>query len=74
MSRSLFTKIGASVTAAATALTLGACASDNEDDGDTDTIQVGTSPGPYSELFKDGIEPILEDEGFKVDYTDFSEL
>lgn len=74
MSRSLFTKIGASVTAAATALTLSACASDNEDDGDTDTIQVGTSPGPYSELFKDGIEPILEDEGFKVDYTDFSEL
>lgn len=74
MTRSLFTKIGASVTAAATALTLSACASDSEDNSDTDTIQVGTSPGPYSELFKDGIEPILENEGFKVDYTDFSEL
>lgn len=74
MTHSLFTKIGASVTAAATALTLSACASDSGDNADTDTIQVGTSPGPYSELFKDGIEPILEDEGFKVDYTDFSEL
>lgn len=74
MTHSLFTKIGASMTAAATALTLSACASDSEDTADTDTIQVGTSPGPYSELFKDGIEPILEDEGFKVDYTDFSEL
>ncbi|WP_349836959.1 MetQ/NlpA family ABC transporter substrate-binding protein [Corynebacterium sp. KPL2734] len=62
------------MTAAATALTLSACASDSDDNADTDTIQVGTSPGPYSELFKDGIEPILEDEGFKVDYTDFSEL
>ena len=74
MTHSLFTKIGASMTAAATALTLSACASDSDDNADTDTIQVGTSPGPYSELFKDGIEPILEDEGFKVDYTDFSEL
>ena len=74
MTRSLFTKVAASVTAAATALSLSACASDSEDTANADTIQVGTSPGPYSELFKDGIEPILEDEGFEVDYTDFSEL
>ena len=74
MTRSLFTKVAASVTAAATALSLSACASDSEDTANADTIKVGTSPGPYSELFKDGIEPILEDEGFEVDYTDFSEL
>lgn len=57
MTRSLFTKIAASVTATATALSLSACASDSENTADADTIQVGTSPGPYSELFKDGIEP-----------------
>lgn len=39
-----------------------------------DTIRVGTSPGPYSELFEEGIGPILEDEGYTLEYTSFSEL
>ncbi|WP_144460718.1 MetQ/NlpA family ABC transporter substrate-binding protein [Siminovitchia fortis] len=57
-------------------LFLAACGSDKANEGgkDKQTIKVGTSPGPYSELFKDAIQPILEDEGYKVDLTDFTEL
>lgn len=40
----------------------------------SDTIRVGTSPGPYSELFQDGVGPILEEQGYTVDYTNFSDL
>ncbi|RWR12629.1 MetQ/NlpA family ABC transporter substrate-binding protein [Siminovitchia fortis] len=57
-------------------LFLAACGSDKANEGgkDKQTIKVGTSPGPYSELFKDAIQPILEDEGYKVELTDFTEL
>lgn len=37
-------------------------------------IAIGTSPGPYSELFMDGIVPILEDQGYTVTETVFTEL
>ena len=37
-------------------------------------LKVGTSPGPYSELFLDAIQPILEEEGFTIERTDFTEL
>lgn len=68
-----FSKITATVAAAAATLSLSACAGGGDAD-DENTIKVGTSPGPYSELFKDGIAPILSDEGYTIDYTDFSEL
>ena len=37
-------------------------------------IRVGTSPGPYSELFKKGVAPVLEKKGYKLTYTSFSDL
>lgn len=37
-------------------------------------IRVGTSPGPYSELFKKGVAPILEKKGYGIIYTSFSDL
>src|SRR5699024_161332 len=43
-------------------------------DTDKKEIIVGTSPGPYSELFIDAIIPILEDEGYAVETQTFSEL
>lgn len=55
-------------------LVLAACGNDNESGKDKTTIKVGTSPGPYSELFIEGIKPILEDEGFTIETTDFTEL
>ncbi|ALR99855.1 metal ABC transporter substrate-binding protein [Enterococcus silesiacus] len=37
-------------------------------------IRVGTSPGPYSELFLDAVKPILEKEGYQIKETEFTEL
>lgn len=52
-----------------------ACSSDNGSSPDkTKTIRVATSPGPYSEMFKNGIGPILEKDGYKLKYTNFTEL
>lgn len=41
---------------------------------DKTTIRVGTSPGPYSELFLDAIKPILEQQGYQIVTTDFVNL
>lgn len=38
------------------------------------TITVGTSPGPYSELFLNAIKPILEKQGYTIKTIDFSNL
>ena len=54
------------------ALSLAACGSDTE--GDDKTIRVGVSPGPYSVLFQDGIDPILSEDGWTIEYTNFSDL
>ena len=68
----LNSRIGAALSAAAVALSLTACTtSENNDDM---TIRVGTSPGPYSVLFQDGIDPLLEEEGYTIEYTEFSDL
>ncbi len=58
---------------------LAGCGGDSEsgsgEDGSAEeTIRVGTSPGPYSELFEEGVGPILEDQGYTLEYTSFSEL
>lgn len=37
-------------------------------------IRVGTSPGPYSELFTEAIKPILEKEGYDIKEIEFTEL
>ncbi|WP_311354468.1 MetQ/NlpA family ABC transporter substrate-binding protein [Corynebacterium pyruviciproducens] len=65
-------KIIALASAVAMSFGLASCAGNTETDGKT--ITVGTSPGPYSVLFKDGIEPILKEDGYTVKYTDFSDL
>lgn len=64
---------GATTVAAALAMGAASCAS-GANDAQDGTIRVGTSPGPYSELFREGVVPILEDEGYEVTFDDFSEL
>lgn len=52
-----------------------ACSSSDSGEGEEKTtITVGTSPGPYSELFLDAIKPILEDQGYTIETVDFTEL
>lgn len=72
MSSSISRKILAAVASVALAFTAVSCS--NDSNGDDKTIRVGTSPGPYSELFKKGIDPILTEKGYKLAYTEFSEL
>lgn len=55
-------------------LLLVACHSEETTGEEKTTIKVGTSPGPYSELFIDAIVPILENEGYEIETTDFTEL
>src|SRR5690625_1091683 len=57
------------------AFILAACGSkDAAGDAEKTTIKVGTSPGPYSELFIDAIVPILEEEGYTIETVDLTEL
>lgn len=72
MFKSTTRKIGALIGAVALSASLVACSSDSS--SDENVIKVGTSPGPYSQLFKDGIDPILTEQGFDIEYTDFSDL
>ncbi|EOI03019.1 YaeC family lipoprotein [Enterococcus moraviensis ATCC BAA-383] len=41
---------------------------------ETKIIRVGTSPGPYSELFLEAVKPILEKNGYQIEQTEFTEL
>lgn len=65
--------------AATTALVLAGCSSPTAADGDQDqaeektTITIGFNPGPYAEMFQEGILPILEDEGYTVETQDFTD-
>lgn len=54
---------------------LAACGSGTaKDNNEKTTIKLGTSPGPYSELFIDAIQPILEEEGYQIEEQSFQEL
>lgn len=60
-------------------LSLVACGDDSNNASEANgeaktTIRLGTSPGPYSELFLEGIKPILEKQGYKVEAVDFTDL
>lgn len=76
----MFKKFAALTTAAALSLGLAACGSETSSDQadgngeDATTIRVATSPGPYSELFQEGVSPILEEQGYTLDYTNFTDL
>ena len=52
-------------------LVLGAC---QQDKTSNKQIIVGTSPGPYSQLFLDAVKPILEKQGYQIKQIDFSDL
>jgi D-methionine transport system substrate-binding protein len=61
----------------AATLALTGCAgasADGEAEGNKTTIRYGKAQGPYTVLFEDAIIPILEDEGYEFEVTDFSDL
>lgn len=64
------------LTSALVALTLtatgctGASTAADENDG---TITIGFTPGPYLEMFADGVQPLLEAEGYTIVTKDFTD-
>ena len=59
----------------ALALLLTACgAEDTTGNGDKTEIRYGKAQGPYTVLFEEAIIPILEEDGYTFDVTDFSDL
>lgn len=65
---------------AALALTVSACSTSAADENagaegtaDKTEIRIGFNPGPYLEMFQGGIEPILAEEGYSVEYVDFTD-
>lgn len=71
--------IALAAAAAALALSLTACGSATAaDPGSTDAaaktdLKVGFNPGPYKEMFQEGIQPILEKEGYSFELVDFTD-
>lgn len=47
--------------------------SDGAAAGDKTSLTIGFNPGPYLEMFTEGIEPILEKEGYTVETKDFTD-
>ncbi|MFJ6651379.1 MetQ/NlpA family ABC transporter substrate-binding protein [Microbacterium sp. NPDC091313] len=62
--------------AAALTLLLAGCSSAApaaEAGAEKTAIKIGFNPGPYLEMFQEGIEPILADEGYTVETVDFTD-
>ena len=53
------------------ALVLAACGSAAADD--EKLIKIGATAGPYSDQLKEGIIPILEKDGYKVEIVEFND-
>lgn len=46
---------------------------DNADAGEKKEINIGATSGPYADMVKKAIKPILEDKGYKVEVTEFTD-
>ncbi len=58
-----------------TLLGIAGCSSgDDNTQNDSNEIHVGMAPSPYSDMFSEGIEPILEEQGYTIEETDFEDL
>ena len=74
MTRSLRLVLASAALAAVTLL--GGCAQNGADAAPSDEkteVTIGFNPGPYFEMFEDGIRPILEEEGFTIKTRDFTD-
>lgn len=67
-------KIISVLSIALVAFALTGCGKSNNGVENKKTITVGVSPGPYNDLFNDGVKPILEKKGYEVKAINFSDL
>lgn len=74
-----FIKPVLAATAAALALTLAGCSAaapapdESGAAADKTSIKIGFNPGPYLQMFEEGIVPILEEQGFEAETVDFTD-
>jgi len=66
------TALALSLVAAGCAAPAGSDADDSES-GDAQTIRIGFNPGPYLEMFQEGIQPLLEEQGYTIETSDFTD-
>ncbi|QMV43598.1 MetQ/NlpA family ABC transporter substrate-binding protein [Cohnella cholangitidis] len=59
----------------AVALIVSGCGNSNSGKkaDDDKTIRISFNPGPYSDQFKKGVAPYLENKGYKIEYTEFTD-
>lgn len=74
MKKLVFKKVIISLSIGLLALGGVGCGKSNENTEDKKIINIGVSPGPYNDLFNDGIKPILEKNGYEVKSVEFSDL
>ena len=55
------------------AFSLTACGGKDTSDTDSKVIRVGVCAGPYGDMFKEAIQPSLEEKGYTVEITEFSD-
>lgn len=65
--------IAAAIAVLGLVVSLAACGGSSSNAQADKTITLGVTPGPYAELFKKGVQPILEKEGYKVEYKNFND-
>lgn len=73
-----FTRRAAGAATLAAVVLLAGCAQADADagaasDADKKSITIGFNPGPYFEMFEEGVRPILEDEGYTIKTKDFTD-
>jgi D-methionine transport system substrate-binding protein len=68
--KNLIGKITAVILAGVIGISMTACKKDSKD---SKSIKVGFCPGPYSDMFKEAIQPSLEKKGYKIEIVEFSD-
>ena len=75
-SKTLFLSLGTILVGALSLVGCGASQSGAQTSsvsGSKSTIRVGVCAGPYGDMFKEAIEPKLEEKGYKIEITEFSD-
>lgn len=67
--KKLIKKITAVALAGALGLSITGCGKEKEEN----LIKIGFCPGPYSDMFKEAIQPSLEEKGYKIEIVEFSD-
>ncbi|GAB2524529.1 MetQ/NlpA family ABC transporter substrate-binding protein [Microbacterium petrolearium] len=69
----LLPSLAAAVVVALALTGCGAAAPADQPEDEKTTLRFGFNPGPYREMFEQGIQPILEEDGYTVEISEFTD-